>query len=91
MYRSQRPRGLRRRSAAVLLLGLWVRIPLRHGCLPLVIVVCCVGSGFCDGLITRPEESYRVYVCLSDYAWSRNLDSEPAYARGGLLRHRKEK
>jgi len=21
------------------------------------LVVCCVGSGFCEGLITRPEES----------------------------------
>jgi hypothetical protein len=28
---------------------------------------CCVlsGRGLCDGLITRPEESYRVCVCLS--------------------------
>jgi len=30
---------------------------------PLGFVVCCVGSGFCDGLITRSEESYR--MCLS--------------------------
>jgi hypothetical protein len=30
----------------------------------LVFVVCCVGSGLCDGLITRPEESYRVRVCV---------------------------
>jgi hypothetical protein len=30
-------------------------------------VVCCVGSGLCDELITRSEESYRVCVsvCLS--------------------------
>ena len=27
-------------------------------------VACCVGSGVCDGLITRPEESYRVCVCV---------------------------
>ena len=27
-------------------------------------VVCCVGSGFCDEVITRLEESYRVYVCV---------------------------
>ena len=28
-------------------------------------VVCCVGSGLCDGLITRPEESCWVWcVCL---------------------------
>jgi hypothetical protein len=24
----------------------------------------CVGRGLCDGLITRPEESYRVCVCM---------------------------
>jgi hypothetical protein len=39
--RSQWPPGLRRRSAAVRLLGLWVRIPPGHGCLSLVNVVCC--------------------------------------------------
>ena len=41
--RSQRPRGLRRGSAATRLLGLRVRIPQGHGCLPLslVSVVCC--------------------------------------------------
>ena len=27
-------------------------------------VVFCVGSGLCDGLITRTEESYRVCVCV---------------------------
>jgi hypothetical protein len=29
------------------------------------VVLFCVGRGLCDGLITRPEESYRVslYVC----------------------------
>jgi hypothetical protein len=30
----------------------------------LVLFVCCVGSGLCDGLITRSEESYRVCVCV---------------------------
>jgi hypothetical protein len=31
-----------------------------------VYCVCYVlsGRGLCDGLITRPEESYRVCVCL---------------------------
>jgi hypothetical protein len=32
------------------------------------VVLSCVGRGLCDGLITRPEESYRVSVCV----WSRN-------------------
>jgi hypothetical protein len=27
--------------------------------------VCCVASGLCDELITRPEESYRVW-CVCD-------------------------
>jgi hypothetical protein len=33
-----------------------------HRCSSLVFVVCCVGSGFCDGLITHSEES-TVCVC----------------------------
>jgi len=54
------PRGLRRRSAAVRLLGLWVRIP--PGTWMFVCCECCVlsGRGLCDELITRPEESYRL-------------------------------
>ena len=64
--RSQWPRGLRRRSAAARLLGLWVRIP--PGKWMYVCCECCVlsGRGLCVGLITRPEESYRlrcVVVC----------------------------
>ena len=53
--RSQWPRGLRRRSAAARLLGLWVRIP--PGAWMSVCCECCVLSGRvrCDGLITRPE------------------------------------
>jgi hypothetical protein len=51
------PRGIRRGSAAARLLGLWVRIPLGHGCLSLATVVCCQG-GLCVGLIPRPEELY---------------------------------
>jgi hypothetical protein len=31
-----------------------------HGCLSVVSVVCLSGRGLCDGLITRPEESYRL-------------------------------
>jgi hypothetical protein len=30
----------------------------------LYIVLSCVGRGLCDGLITRPEESCRVSVCV---------------------------
>jgi hypothetical protein len=59
--RSQWPRGLRRESAAVRLLGLWVRTP--QGACMYVSCECFVssGRGLCVGLITRPEESYRVW------------------------------
>jgi hypothetical protein len=59
------PSGLRRRSAAGRLLGLWPRIPqeawMSVGC------ACCVlsGRGLCVELITRPEESYRER-CVSE-------------------------
>jgi hypothetical protein len=66
---SQWPRGLRRRfygrspAAVVVLNGAWM-------------FVCCVGSvlsgrGLCDELITRPEESYRLWrvvVCDQETA-----------------------
>ena len=39
--RSQWPRGLRCRSTATRLLRWWVQIPLGHGCLSVVSVVCC--------------------------------------------------
>ena len=64
--RSQWPRGPRRRSSAARLLRLWVRIP--PGTWTFVCCECCVlsGRGLCDGLVTRPEESYqmwRIVVC----------------------------
>jgi hypothetical protein len=69
--RSRWPRCLRRRSAVAWLLGSRVRIPLGAwmfvSCL--YVVLSCVGRGLCDGLITRPEESYRVHNCV----WLRNL------------------
>jgi hypothetical protein len=55
----------------------------RHGCLSLVIVVLS-GRGLCDGLITRPEETYRV-SCV--WVWSWNLDNDEALAHWGLLSH----
>jgi hypothetical protein len=65
--RSQWPRGLRHRYAAARLLKLCARI------LPWarmsVSCECCVSSGrvLCDELITRPEESYRLwYVAVCD-------------------------
>jgi hypothetical protein len=56
--RSQWPRGLMRGSTAARLLGLWIRIPRRAWMS--VSCECCVlsGTGLCDELVSRPEESY---------------------------------
>jgi hypothetical protein len=62
------------------LLRLWVRIP--PGAWMFVCCECCVLSsrGLCDELITRPEESYRLW-CL---VWSRNLKNEEGTARRAI-------
>ena len=59
--RSQWPHGLKGRSAVARLLRLWVRIP--PGAWMSVCCEYCVlsGRGLCDELITRPEESYRLW------------------------------
>ena len=52
---------------------------------------CCVlsGRGLCDELITRPEESYRLWcVALCDLE---NLKNEKAMTRVGSQRHSKNK
>ena len=72
--RSQWPRGLRRRSAAARLLRWWFRIP--PGAWMSVCCECRVlsGRGLCDELITRPEESYRLWcvvVCNLETSWMR--------------------
>jgi len=58
---SQWPRGLRRRSAAARLLGLWVRIPPEgHGCLSVVSVGSCEEEDSARGLSHvqgRPTDS----------------------------------
>jgi len=57
-------RTLRRRSAAVRLLRLWVRIP--PGAWITVCCDCCVlsGRGLCDELVTGPEESHRLWCVV---------------------------
>ena len=76
--RSQWPRGLRRRSTAARSLRLWVRIPPEAWML--VCCECCVlsGRGLCDGLITRPEESYRLWRVVCDHVTSNMRRLEPA-------------
>ena len=80
--RSQWPRGLIRGSAAAPLLKLWVRIP--PGVWKFVCCECCVLSDtdLCDGLITPPEESYRLW-CFFILVWYRNLVNEEALAHWG--------
>jgi hypothetical protein len=53
--------NLWRRSTAARLMRSWVRIP--PGSWIFVYCVCCVlsGTGLCDELITRPQESYRLW------------------------------
>ena len=81
--RSQWPCGLRRESAVTRLLGLWILIP--SAAWMSVCCECCVlsGRGVCVGLITRPEESYRV-SCVWGSSWS--LDTENALAHYSMLR-----
>jgi hypothetical protein len=80
--RSQWPRGLRRRSAAACLLRSWVRIS--PGAWIFVCCECCVLSvrGLCDELITRPEDSYRLWcVVVCDQETSRMRRPWPALNR----------
>ena len=80
--RSQWPHGLRRRSSGARLLRSWVRIPPGSW-----IFVCCEcrvfsGRGLCNELITRPEESYRLWcVVVCDLKTSRMRRPWPALGR----------
>ena len=78
---SQWPSGLRHVSAAVGLLGLRVRI--LPGAWMSLSCECCVLSsrGLCVGVITPPEETYRVWYV---WMWSWNLSNEEALAHWGL-------
>ena len=86
--RSQWPRGLRLRSAAVRLLRSWVRIP--PAAWMFVCCECCVlsGRGLCDALITRPEESYRLWcVVVCDLETSRMRRPWPALGRSATKKN----
>jgi hypothetical protein len=82
--RARWPRGLRRGSVTARLLGLWFRIP-RGACMSLWCECCMLsGSGLCIGLITHPEESYRLW-CV--WVWSWNQDNEDHLPHLGLSRY----
>ena len=88
--RSQWPRGLRRRSAAARPLRLWVWIP--PGAWMFVCCECCVlsGRGLCDELITRPEESCRLWcVVVWDLETSRMRRPWPALSRSATAKKKK--
>jgi len=53
---------------------------------------CCVlsGRGLCDGLITRPEESYRLwFAVVCDLETTKILLNEEVKAHWGLSRQKK--
>ena len=70
--------GLRQGSMAASLLGFRVRIPPRQECLLWALCVLS-GRGLCDGPITRPEQSYRLWrVTECDLETSRIRQPWPA-------------
>ena len=81
--RSQWPRGIRRRSTAARLLRLLVRIPPGAWMLSAVNVVRCQVEVSATHMITRPEESYRLWcvvVCDLETSWMRR--PWPSWGRG---------
>jgi hypothetical protein len=86
--RSQCPRSPRRSSAAAPLLSWWVGSP--SGAWIFVFFECCVlsGRGLCDGLVTRPRESYRLWCvvqCELETPWIRR-----PWPTGGCCARRKK-
>jgi hypothetical protein len=88
LRRPQWPRGLRRSSAAACLLRLcvqnppWARISVSCQCFVLS------GRGPYNELITRPEESYRLWcvvVCDLEISWMRR-----PWSKGGYCAKRKK-
>jgi hypothetical protein len=83
MGRSQWPHGLRRRSAAACLLRLYEYVRILPVAWRSLFCECCVLSGrvLCVGLITRPEDSYRLWcVVVCDLE---NLMNEDSLAHWG--------
>jgi len=73
----------RRRPEAARLLRLWVRIPLGHGCLSIVSVVCCqveVSAASLSFVQKSPTDCGLLCV------WSKNLVNDEALAHWGLPR-----
>jgi hypothetical protein len=75
---TQWPRGLRRRSGIA---GSNHARGMDVCLLCFYVVLSCVGRGLCDGLMTRPEESYRVSNRMCDH---RNPEKGPYVPAGNL-------
>ena len=58
------PCGLRPRSEAAWFLGSGFESRLGRGCSSVAFVLCCVGSGLCDGLTAPSGKSYRICACV---------------------------
>jgi len=93
LYRCcQWPRGLGRRSVTACLLRLWTRIPPEAWMFD-VMTVLSSDRGLCDGLITRPEETFRLWcviVCDLETSWMRRhilrcAAAPPAPTKKGAL------
>ena len=71
-------------------LACWLRIRIPLFAWMSVCCECCVlsGRGLCVGMITRPEESYRVW-CF--WVWSWNLYNEKPWPTGGCCAMGKRK
>jgi hypothetical protein len=85
LWRSQWPRGLKRVSAGVRLLGLWVRIPLeRSAWMSAMSIVCFQGevSVTSWSLVQRSSADCCVSGCDHEYSIMRR-----PWPTGGLLRH----
>ena len=77
-----RPHGQRRRSAAACLLGSWVRFPpeaCRFVCCEWCVFSC---TGLCDELITRPEESHRLWCVVVCDLENLRMRPWPAFGLG---------
>ena len=83
--RSERPHGLRRRSAAACLLRWWVRIPPGAGMFVMTVVCCQVEvSAMSWSLVQRSPTECGASFCV----WSTNLLNKGALAHWGLSRQK---
>jgi hypothetical protein len=85
LWRSQWPRGLRRRSAAACMLRLWVGIPTVHGCL---LWVLCVDRE----RLQRADHLSRGFlsIVVHRYVWLRTVVNDEAMASVGPQNQRKK-